>query len=220
MGQLELQDYRAELSLVFGERNIDADHYDVWINFAYQELTSGVRFQTLMDIYTFNTVADQYAYDPGFQPLIPIGVRDSTNDLALLWVPLADALRIDFKDAGGAIKTGEPKRWTLVGNNIAIQPPPADVYAMEFYYIKQAEPLVADDDTTEIPYVWDQAVLYLAIAHGYLMLGEENRAAAWHNKAANSIATKMDEGTILDTEPGLIRAFTVEETEHGTPNTR
>ena len=198
MGQLELQDYRAELSLVFGERNIDADHYDVWINFAYQELTSGVRFQ----------------------PLIPIGVRDSTNDLALMWVPLADALRIDFKDAGGAIKTGEPKRWTLVGNNIAIQPPPADVYAMEFYYIKQAEPLVADDDTTEIPYVWDQAVLYLAIAHGYLMLGEENRAAAWHNKAANSIATKMDEGTILDTEPGLIRAFTVEETEHGTPNTR
>ena len=221
MGQLELQDFRSELEVVFGERGIDDTHYDRWVNFAYQELCSGVRFQSLLTVYYFNTVVDQYAYPLDFQPLIPINCRDEDQDLGLLWIPVTDGGRLQFKLSGGGWNVGQPTKWTMFGDNIFLWKVPATINRTSLAYIKQPDLLVADDDTTVIPFVWDQNVLYLSIAHGYLMLGEENRAGAWHNKAANSIATKMDEGTVIETEAGLLSAFTAEHGEFGgTPNTR
>lgn len=219
MGHLELQDYRSELDLVFGERSILPAHYDRWVNFGIQELISGVRFEALVDAYTWPTVASQHIYPLGFQPLIPISVRNVTSDVPLLWIPLGDTNRLNLKTALGAAYEDIPTRWTMFGeDSIFLYPIPDADYTHSFDYVAQPDLLVQDDDVTVLPFVWDQAILYLAIAHGYLMLGEENRAAVWHVRAVTAISSRMDDGYVQRSEPGLVSAFTAEESNRGSSN--
>ena len=51
--------------------------------------------------------------------------------------------------------------------------------------------------------IWDPAVFLLAVHHGLLALGEEQRSASWLGRAISYIQSKVTEQDIQAVTPGL-----------------
>lgn len=210
MGQLELQDFRSELDLVFGDRSFTNENtfYDRWTNFGYLEIVTAIDFEELDEDHTINTSASTQNYAGPTDPIAVKMVRDDTNDRTLDWLDKVDLLRRP------AATEGEPLYWTRHIDEIWLHPVPDGAYALNAIHKKTPALLSGDTDVTVLEAGWDQGIIYFAVSHGFMMLGEENRGVAWYNRGlayAQSRMTeeKFQEGTVglkasqADLDPGV-----------------
>lgn len=204
MGLLKLLDFRDELDVTFGERNVDPIHYNRWINYAYFDLCTSVDFDVLDDELDITTVALTRSYDdPAGDYIIIKHVRDETNDYALTWLPKEDFFRLTAAD------NGEPKRWTLHKEKLWFYPNPDGAYSLLAIFKELPDALAEDGDPTVLHAGWDAAVSMLASHYGYMAMGEEARGIAWFNRAIAYIQSRMTDEGLQKNVPGLLPSFNV-----------
>lgn len=211
MGLLKLLDFRDELDVTFGERNIESPTYNRWINFGYLDLCTSVDFDIFDDEVTVPTSNGVRSYTGPTSPFLFIKhIRDNTSEEGLSFIPKEDFFRLPISD------TDAPKRWTLHQSKIWLYPTPNAAYSLKVIFKETPDPLEEDDDPTVLHAGWDAAVSMLSTHYGYMALGEENRGIAWYNRAVSYIQTRMTEGDIKR-GPGLLSAFNMGDRD-GTPN--
>jgi len=187
MGVLTLADFRTEIQSSTGNRGIDNARLDRWINFGYLDLAGAIKFASLDDKIVIPTVASQANYAITGSPLLIRFVVDATSNLLLGWHTPVEYFRV--KDA----VTGTAAKWTREKDEIFIHPVPAGVVSLEVYVKEEPVLLIATGDVTVLPATWDNAIFLLSTHHALLALGEEQRAAAWFNRAITYIQSRISE---------------------------
>ena len=197
MAYMQLTDYRTDLQSALGERGLANSQLDRWINFAYLDLIGAVQFPELTEEDTTqSTVAGQnYINVPTGAMLIQL-VRNVTDDAKLSWVPLTEYWRLPQTSA-------VPTKWSRQKAKIMLNGVPSGIKSMQIIYIKSPTRLSGATDVIALTDTWDDAVFLLSVHHGLLALGEEQRAAAWFNRAASYITSRMTEEGLTATTPGL-----------------
>jgi hypothetical protein len=202
MGFLTLLDFRDELDVTFGERNLQDPTYNRWINYGYLDLCTAIDFDILDLEQTFNTAIGVRSYVAPSDPFLLIKhVRDTTCDYSLTWIPKEEFFRLTAADEG------TPKRWTLHLNKLWFYPVPDGIYSIIDIYKNTPSLLVEDDDVTVLQAGWDAAVSMLAVHYGYMAMGEEARGIAWYNRAIAYMQSRMTEGGMTRQVPGLLPSF-------------
>lgn len=201
MGFMALSDFRDELEVHFGERDIGEGPLNRWTNFAYLELCTGVDFEILDADHEFDTGSGDRDYTGPTTPLTIKLLRNTTQDEALTWAPKEEFFRLTWT------KTGTPKRWTRHIDDILLWPTPTTIHAMIAVYKKTPTILALDADKTVLQAGWDQAISMLSTHYGYMSLGEEQRGVFWYNRAVNYINSRLTEGTFAGGQAGLMKSF-------------
>lgn len=207
MGALQLSEFRDQLEVTFGERGLSSTILNQWVNFGYLELVTGLDFEILDNEFTFNTAVGDRDYTGPTDPLVIKFLRNETQDETLTWVPKEEFFRLP------SATNGTPKRWTRHLDEIFVYPKPTAIESMLAVYKDEPTELSNDTDVTVIPATWDQAIINLSTSHGYMVVGEENRAVVWYQKAVNYINSRMSEDNLSRGTAGLFRAFNLGESD-------
>lgn len=199
MGVLQLSDFREELDLIFGDRSFTNENtfYDRWTNFGYLEVTTAIDFEELDAEFSITTADGGEDYDGPSDPLAIKMIRDETNDRNLDWVEKQELFRQP------KTSTGEPEVWTRHITEIFLRPVPDDIYTLTGIYKKTPDLLSSASDTTVLQAAWDQGIIYFAISHGFMVLGEEDRGIAWYNRGLAFAQSRMTEGKFSEGTVGL-----------------
>lgn len=194
MGQMTLDDFRTELQTALGDRGINNPRLDRWINFAYMDIVSAVSFEITEKTAT---VSGTDSLTVPTNSLVVRAVVDDTAGNLLQWISKVEYYRRD------RTATGSPLVWTRIGDTIRVLPVPTAAIDYIIQYQGLPDRLSSPEDVTEIPELWDAAILWLAAHHGFLALGEEQRALVWLQKAGVYIQSRMTEDQLHATSPGL-----------------
>lgn len=197
MGLLTLSDYRTDLQTALGDKGIVDSRLDRWINAAYLDLAGSVNFEILDADATVPTVASTASVTAPADSLVIELVRDTTSDRLLAWIPKAEYF------ARSAATEGEPLNWTRHGDDIYLHPIPDAIYSLFIPYKKSPDILATDAATSIFPAIWDHAIFLLSVHHATLVLGDEQRAAAWLSRAIVYIQSRMTEDDLHSGAPGL-----------------
>lgn len=197
MGFMTLADFRTDLQSSMGDRNIDSDRLDRWVNFGYIDISGAIEFEALEATTSRTTVATDSDVLVPDDLMIVKAVRDNTNDRLLGWIHKNEYFR------RSAAVGGKPTHWTRHGNSILLHPVPAGAYQLDIIYQTFPSLLLGDADTTILPNMWDIAIHQLSVYHGLQSVGEEQRASLWYNRAVNYIQSRMTEDIHEATSAGL-----------------
>ena len=182
-------DLKTELKLRMGRRsdleNIDGKNfYEIWINYAYQDITKRNRFfgktfhfyfPQLETIDTSQSTEDGVAYiDVPTGTLVVRQVWDKTNDRLLNHIGGQSYLLKNGR--ADTSSEGQPTLWVRSGNYIYLYPTPDDAYEMYVYYRKMITILSDTLATTDIGEEWDELILEFAAYKGHMWLKEYDDA--------------------------------------------
>lgn len=194
---MSLDDYRTDLQSALGDRGLQNDRLDRWINFAYLDLAGSVDFEVLEEDETVATVASTQTIDAPDNAMVVKLIRDTTNDNLLGWVPKGELFR------RSASVEGRPTNWTRHGSLIYLHPIPDDAFDL-FVVFKTSPTLFASEaDVSVLPDIWDPAIFLLSVHHGLQALGDEQRSAAWFSRAVSYIQSRMTEQDLHANASGL-----------------
>lgn len=189
MGVLTLLNIRNEVASAMGTRsNVTPARRDVWINLAYTEISSGIKFTELDGSLAIPTVVGQNAYTGPVNPMIVHMLRDDTNNKLLTAVTEEEYFRLDRSVANAKVE-----RWTRRATQILVWPNPDAIVTLTSYFKITPTALVADGDVTVLPPYTDNALLYLSIATGLMAVGEDQRGIIWVNRAISYLGSRITE---------------------------
>ncbi len=187
MGILNLGQIRTEVISSMGTRtNLTNTRVDVWINLAYTDIASGIKFTELEGTLVIATVVGQNNYTGPVNPLIVDLVRDDTNDRLLTYVPNNEYFRLDRSIANAKVL-----RWTRRTNEILLHPNPDAIVSLTAFFTITPTVLVADGDLTVLPPYIDNGLIYLATAQGLLSVGEDERGGLWAQRAVGYLSSRL-----------------------------
>lgn len=195
MGTMSLFDFRGDVQAALGERGFSDARLNRWINFGYLDLTGAVQFEELNKFSILATVIGQREYaTPARVRLLQSVARDG-GDL-LDFVDRTEFFRL-------VLANGTAVRWTRIGTQILLHPTPDSVENLTQLFTEFPALLAADADVTVIPTTWDAAVFLLAVHHGFLAIGEDDRALAWLSRAVQYIRARVTDDELFVKETGL-----------------
>lgn len=195
MGLVTLENFRAELVGTLG-RDPGDPVTTRWINFGYQHLGTLIDFDVLDKNWSLSTVAGQYEYANTpllASPTYYLGTKyiyNNDGDARLEWLPQAE-----FYDYADGV-TGRPRYWATEGDNILLHPTPLVAESHKVVYKSAPVALSADGDMTVLSASLDLVIVYLAAAHAFSQLNEEDRAGFMEQKALAYIQTHVTEDKI------------------------
>ena len=197
MGLMTLANFRTDVQSALGDKGIGNSRLDRWINFGYHDLGGSVDFEILEKDTTTATVSGtQTIAVPTDTEIIRL-IKDTTNDTLLGWLQKAEMFR------RAITPTATPTHWSRHGGLIYLHPVPNAIINM-FIVHKEAPVILSSSGAkTVLADIWDPAVFLLAVHHGLLALGEEQRSASWLGRAISYIQSKVTEQDIQAVTPGL-----------------
>lgn len=187
MGILTLAEIRTEVASIMGTRpNVTNDRLDVWINLAYTDIASGIKFTELDGVLVIATVVGQNNYTGPVNPLIVDLVRDDTNNRLLTYVPNNEYFRLDRSIANAKVL-----RWTRRTNEILVHPNPDAIVSLSAFFVITPVVLAANGDLTVLPPYTDNGIIFLAASQGLLSVGEDERGIFWANRAVSYLSSRL-----------------------------
>ena len=181
-------EFTSYLKFQFGNRTDlesvdDVNMYGVWINMAYQNLTTRNRFWSLKRDFKFpkllaiddtQSTSDGVAYvNVPTGALIVNNVYDATNDRDLVYIKPAKYFK--YTDRSNTDAEGEPTEYTRHGSYVYLHDTPAATYSLEIDY-RKIPAVLSGTATTEIGEEWDEAILSLAAYIGFSWVHEYEKA--------------------------------------------
>lgn len=183
MGMMSLDEYREELTRLFGDRGVDNTRLDRWVNLALISLAGTLRFEELRCLKTFTTVAGVYLYALPSDFVAYITVTDTTNQHRLKRLQDTDTTNFLTDED----YWGQPLKWGRRKNSLVLYPPPDDAYVIREYYVQQPVKMILGTDVSPFPAVWDEAILLLAQNKGHLAFRELDLAKEVYGRAISHI---------------------------------
>ncbi len=161
-----------------------------FINQSYLELCSFYHFDQLGTSTTVTTSSGTATYELSVSNILKItDVVDDTNNFKLY--TMNDRQYEMYTQGSASSTTGAPVYWFIdgVGSNnrwnLTFYPTPAGTYTLNVNYTKQPTELTSSPTATSpiIPEVWDDSIIYRAVARGWLSLGEPDMAKTYREEA-------------------------------------
>lgn len=172
-----LAQIRSDVQIPVGDRagDLTSDYFDRRINDAIKEIAFRVQpdeLQTISTSIVWATSTRSYSLT-ALDPLVVLGVKDTTNDRLLAHLELEQFESLDEDE------TGQPEYWNRFAGNLRVWPLPSATYAgsaTRLSYIAKPTTLSADGDTSPLPEFLDRAIVEYARFLCYNDLNEPERA--------------------------------------------
>jgi len=174
MGRMTLAQFRSEVEANLGNQSIGSTRIDIWIHWALDEVTGAIDFQSLRDVQSKSTVADQGYVTLDADTIGVKAVRDMTNLMKL--IRTSDERIQDWTEDD----TGVPRFYAFYGTALHLRPVPDDIYSLKILTREEHATLTT---TTSLPAMWDPAITMLATGYACMALDEESKAMWWFNRA-------------------------------------
>ncbi len=182
MGLKTLADFRASVNVALGEKSQFDERLDDWVNAGLQELFAILDVEARRTTGTVNTVADSETVALPADLTAVLNVTDTTNKRRLI------KTSIENFQAFNPGNTGISKYYARVDRELFLHPVPTEILPLHLVYIKEAIPLTADDDVTELGAQYDRIVHLLAVRSALIDLHQEERATFMYQVAMNALA--------------------------------
>jgi len=145
------------------------DYYAIWVNRAYQRLTTQDKFWGLRQSFYFPQLETSSSADTVdgtayvSVPSTALVIRDvyDTENYRLL-NNITHHKYLGYLDRADTTAEGAPVEWVRSASYIYLHPTPDDAYTLTIHYRKIPTALSAGSDTTAIGPEWDEPIITLA----------------------------------------------------------
>lgn len=171
MGILTFEQFRSEVSMNTGGRNVAPERLGFFVNWAILNLGTYVEFDELRETIAITTVVDLASY------ALP------TDLLGILTVELANrklkwSRRVP-STGEEEVRTGKPRFWTRREDTIVLWPTPDEEEEGLIEYTKEPATLSSPSEVSPFRATWDVGIVMLATHHAFLSFGEQDLADRW-----------------------------------------
>lgn len=185
MGYITLADYRTEIQVNLGSRALANSSLDRYINFGYLDVCSAINADLLDSESSLSTSSGSAYVSIPANTLVVKYMRNVSADALMSWTPFADI------HGRKSTPLGAPSRWNVYGGRVYLRPIPDNVYSLIAFLRKSPTRLMGGTDASILGDEFDTCIMFLANYHGFLLNGEEERAAYWLSLAINNLQTKI-----------------------------
>ena len=197
MGLVTLAEYRTDVDDAMGSKGYATGSLDRWINYGLLDLAGAVKFDILENNEAPVTVSGQEWVTAPTNTLVIELVRDDTNNRLLAWIDKTEYFRRSQDSSG------EPTHWTRHNALLYLHPVPDGAYTLFVATIEPPAALTTGSETSPFPDTWDSAIFMLAVHHGLLAKGQEQRSAVWLARAITYIASRITEADFSEAATGV-----------------
>ncbi len=170
MGLQTLRELRSVVQGNLGERGFDNEDVDNWINTGYIYVV----FKGELDEFKRQDLSETVIGNPLLlftmeSDLAVINLR--VNGQKLIYSPPDHFTQ--------SVYTGVPRKWTRIGHEIYVSPPPDSAYPVSVLSISEPRRLVRPTDKTVIASQYDHIITSYATHLGYMRIREYIDADVW-----------------------------------------
>ena len=170
-----------------------AGEMDVFIQMAENTFNRKLRTRRMDTLTTIPTVSNTMPLPVDFVQARNVDLVLSSGVRPLVYVSPEQKDLYDLQTS-----TGQPRMYTIAGNNLLIAPTPDQVYSLNFEYFALIPTLVGGQNTTNwLIQFWPDAYLFGTLLAATAFIGDDSRVGMWQNAwqaAVDDINREDDDG--------------------------
>lgn len=189
MAASDRQSLEAEVKFGLGNRTDVDTSVTKWVRRAYQHITQAVDFPEGAVSSTIATIVSQRTYALPSNFFAVRSVRNETSQVGIV--------QVGFKeyDRFNTLEVGSVDRYTILGKTagtftLGVHPVPNTIESLLMRYRKLFADLATATTVHELPDVWDQPIVQLAMAFGFEALNDLRRASFYKKQVSGFIASQ------------------------------
>ena len=186
MGLLTFTQLQQEISGNLAGKNLDPTRLKRFVNYAIQDLASREQFDELFLTEPFNVFDGVTSYPV---PSDLLGI----HAIVLDGTPLK---KMERQWSEKDIEPAQPTYYKRREDQIIVWREPDVDYTGYIEYYKVPALLTTGASVTLFPAYWDQAIVFLGTHHGWLSLGEDEKATLWENKFSRYVSRRLKDEDI------------------------